>query len=318
MKNFVLIIALLLSTRCALLGQRLPGPGTRSLPRDAQPAMVVEIITPRLSGIVDLPGFRKAVFERQRLCSPDEFSIVGEKESERTLEVTRILPERRSVEMKTADAAEPLTLTLPGTAKAADEKPATIDLVDCSTYAFLELFNEFTNRALLFSPLLPLTTFSLRASVTNASEVAALMERALEEKGIVIVPDGQQFAAVVPKEQVPSLKLHAPEAKSQSQPETAKAVASLKSGGMMPPGMIDFRGADFTGVFSIYATLINARFDLTAPRPATVLPFLYVRTKPPCSVEQAKYVLDTLFAWNGVKMVRDADGKARVVSIKEK
>jgi hypothetical protein len=119
---------------------------------------------PRLAGIVSLAARPCAVLEVTALHqSAAKWFVLSEGQREEDVEVTGIAPEKGSVEVAwqgtnntTVRLNDTTNLPLPG-----------IVLEDAGISAVLQLFDQFTNRTLLRWPVLPATSFSLRASAKD-------------------------------------------------------------------------------------------------------------------------------------------------------
>lgn len=270
---------------------------------------------PQLSGIVNLPGFKKAVFEfGSDCCNTPRFDVLAEGQGDEDLRVIKILPERATVEASINATQAPITLTLSVESNRVSSERLSIELANCSLYSLLELLGEFNGRTLLYSPFLARSNFWVTGSVTDLNGAAKLLERVLAERNIVTVADGDVFMAVVPKEQASKLKLHAPARASRS--SATNNVSKDKSDSRdFPTGAIDFRGADVNQVMDIYSALVGGRFDRGAARPQPVQPFFFLRSRSPLTEEEGVYAFEILLSWQGIKMVRGADGMVRAVPV---
>jgi len=108
---------------------------------------------PRLSGIVDLPGIKEAVFEIPRLPGLDRRPLVlAEGQGLWGLEVLKILPDRRSVQVTVRGLEIPQMLTLDAVTNASSGAATTIELDRSSLHSVLELYGQFSGRTLLYWP----------------------------------------------------------------------------------------------------------------------------------------------------------------------
>jgi hypothetical protein len=146
-------------------------------------------------------------------------------------------------------------------------------------------------------------TADLPADKTNA---IARIERALSENGIEVVQDGPHFVRVFRKESRESLT---------NAPLRGAELAALRGQEALPPGMIDFMGADLNQVLSIYAAMSQR----TILRPMT-LPAPTVSLKSQCALskEELLYAFATVLALNGICMVDDGAKFAQVVPMAER
>ena len=259
----------------------------------------------RLSGIINLTGGKEAVFEF--VTKPGEalrHPVMVEGDIQAGVKLLKILPDRGVVEVSLDGIQTPLTLRLePNSVIAAG---TTIELTNSSLHSVLELYGEFSERTLLHWPVLPPVTFSLTASPRNKAEAALVLQKALAEKGLTNVSDGENFTMIIPIEHASSVKPHAPKAKplNNAKPHPEE----------LPPGTIRLNGAPVEQVFEIYADLVGGKFDRASPRPAAIRPSkTYFFARSALSREECVYVLETLFDWRGIKMKRDADGSVKAI-----
>jgi hypothetical protein len=261
---------------------------------------------PRLSGIVSLPGTKQAVFEfpDNPWYGPRQL-ILREADGLWGLKVLKILPDRRSVEVRVDGADAPLTLTLKAGSNAPPSAAASIELDNARLLSVLELYGQFSDRTLLYWPSLPSLTLSLRADPHTPGELAQLLKETLATNRVAAIADGEKFEMMVPADQAKLVQAH---------PPSPNARGTERPGQKKPhEGMIDFYGADLVQVFDIYALMIGGQFDRTAPTPSVEQPFIWLHTKPGLSEQDGLYALDTLFGWRGIKMVRGTNGLVRAV-----
>jgi hypothetical protein len=261
---------------------------------------------PRLSGIISLPGTKEAVFE-----FPDKPGygprqlILHEADGLWGLKVLKILPERRSVEVRVDGVEAPLTLTLNAGSNAPALAATSIELDKARLLSVLELYGQFSDRTLLYWPSLPSLSLSLKADPRTPAELAQLLKETLATNGVAAIADGENFEMMVPSDQIKAVK---------PQPVRPSTRGSERPGQNKPnEGMIDFYGADLVQVFDIYALMIGGQFDRAAPTPAVVQPFIWLHTKRGLSEQDGLYALETLFGWRGIKMVRGTNGLVRAV-----
>ena len=88
-------------------------------------------------------------------------------------------------------------------------------------------------------------------------------------------------------------------------------------GTILRPGFIDFRQMDVGSVVFFYAELVGgkpAREWQTGFHGAPII----LTTETAMTAGEAKYALDTLFAWRGFKTVRSADDVVRLEPLEPK
>ena len=256
---------------------------------------------PRLSGIVDLPEFKRAIFEfKEDCCSPRQL-VLSEGESMWGLELVSISPTQRSVQVKIEGAAGPMALNLPSRTTSKAVPSPGIELVNASVYSALELYGQFSGKTLLYSPRLPAAGVSVQGPVASRKDAAKMLQTALSDIQISSVTDGDKFMLIVPSDQAGGVKPHAP--RTEPSPKTTAE--------LVQPGMIAFHGVPMEQAYFIYADLIGAKLDRGGTRPAPIQPFIFLYTQSVLSQEEAVYAFDTIFGWQGIKMVRGQDGLVR-------
>jgi len=271
---------------------------------------------PRLAGIVSLADRSSVVLEvvEPRHATPS-LIILSERQREGDVEITRIAPDKGSVELRLQGASSATVrlqnatnLPMPG-----------IVLEDAGINAVLQLFAQYTNRSLLCWPDLPATSFSLRAAAKDQAGGARILAQALVEKGLSIIPDGEKFLMVVPQSKATAVKPHAPLAKALPVSENKTPAATPGSGGtgqeLLPPGMIYFRGADVHQVADIYAMMLRRQFDHSERLPAGGT--ISFKTQTLITKEEGIYALETLLRWSGIKLVPVGEDKLKAVRDRE-
>ena len=152
---------------------------------------------PRLVGIIKLPGPTRAILEtvggwprRMRAF------ILTEGEMDAGIEVLQIYPYEGNARVRLG--GNEMLMSLTGWTNQAPTSVPGIALDQAGLDAVLRLYQGFADRTLLRSPRLPGPTFTLRSIVTNEAQGALLLKKALAEKGITTIPDGDKFVLVVP------------------------------------------------------------------------------------------------------------------------
>jgi hypothetical protein len=271
---------------------------------------------PRLAGIVSLAARPCAVLEVTSLRhSSAKWFILSEGQREEDVEITKITPEKGSVELAwqwtdrtTVRLNDTTNLPVPG-----------IVLEHVGLNAILPLFARFTNRNLLRWPDFPAASFSLRAAAKDRAGAARILEKALVAKDLSIIPDGEKFLMIVPNSKAAVVKPHAPSAKASTDggSKTQAAAPGLGGTGQEPlqPGIIDFRGADLNQVADIYAMMLGRKLDHSERLPAGgTITFATVTS---ITMEDAVYVLETLLRWSGIKLVPLGEDKLKAVRDRE-
>lgn len=165
----------------------------------------------------------------------------------------------------------------------------------------LRLYAEFTGRTVLRPASLPGARLSLVASTTKAADGAAAIEKALRSQGIATVADGDKFVMVIPEAQLSSVRPRSSQLKVATPTE------------LIPAGTINFTGANSEAVARIYAELTGRKFD--AATSARLNGMVNLQTQTPLSKTECLYALDTLFEWQGIKMVPVGEDLIKAVPI---
>lgn len=264
--------------------------------------------TPRLAGIVHLPDLRAAWLETVPTRSGRHFLILRETQREGDVEVLQIDPQGGTVKLLVGRTNVVLTLSLRPQVTQVEAAAGSLELVDAGLDPVLSLYAECKGRTLLRSPRLPATSFTLAALTTNQAQAALVLEKALAERGIATIPDGERFLMVVPASEATAVKPHSADLdtppRNGFRPE------------LMPVGIIQFNEATLYQAADIYASLIGRKLDRNQPRLQATLHIIF-RNQTPLTKEECLYALDTLFYWQGVKVVPVGNGSAMLVPISD-
>jgi hypothetical protein len=265
---------------------------------------------PRLAGIVSLPDRCCAVLTLAAAPkSSAKWFILSQGQRDGDMEVVGIAADKGSADLRwpgagsvTVSLRNATNLPLPG-----------VVLEDASLNVVLSLFDQLTNRSLLRWPSLPAATFSLRAATTDRVGAAQVLAQALVKKGLSIIPDGKKFLMIVPASEVARVNPHAPLSKSPSNGVTELQPAPPGSKDnweeVMPPGVIDFRGADVRQVADIYSLLASRKLDLSGSLGFRTT--IYFRSQTPLTKAEAVYALGTLLRWSGVNLASEGEDEPK-------
>jgi hypothetical protein len=163
----------------------------------------------------------------------------------------------------------------------------------------IQWYGKVTTRTVLQHRSLSDVSITLRARPANELEAGAAIEKALAAKGVRFIPDGSKFVMVVPE-------AHAAGAHPHSS-------ALEPSDPMIPKGEVNFPFMDVYQTFDFYAILVGRKL-VQPDEPIPNGPLIFYN-ETPLSKNEVCYALDTLFAWNGVKIVKVRDDKLRLESI---
>jgi len=164
----------------------------------------------------------------------------------------------------------------------------------------IKIYSELVNRTLLRFPHSLNEKFTIYAAAGSPAEAARVLEKALAEKGMALIPDGDKFTMLVPKAAADRVHPLAPKAKrgSLSTAEPARSDADPKSE-EIPAGVINFPNVDARDVGRIYVEFVGRKLDPVEPFPPAGT--ISLRTQTAMTKEEVVYALETLFAWSGIK-----------------
>jgi hypothetical protein len=260
--------------------------------------------TLKLTGIINLPGHKAAFLERPLGGRWD----LQEAQREGDVEVMRIHPETGSVDLRLGGTNASVTLDRAGKTDHIQTASGSLELVNAQLDLVLGLYARCKGRTLLRSPRLPSAALTTAVSVADEAQAALALEKGLAEHGIVAIPDGEKFVMVVPQTEAATVK-----------PGSSEIKVSTAEGSQaepIPVGMIDFRGTEINQVAQIYADLLGRKLDQTErlAQPTTPVNF---RNEKPLTRQEVVYALETLFKWQGLKVVPVSQDLARLVPASE-
>jgi hypothetical protein len=262
---------------------------------------------PRLAGIVHLPDRRVVILESvpARLGNARPL-ILSEGQREGDVEVLQIDSEKGTAKLRTGRTNVVLNFNLVKQPNFSGSTSFAIMLDNADLDPILTIYSELKGRTLLRSPRLPAISLSLNGSSTNHAQTALMLEKVFAEKGIKTIPDGEKFVMIVPESEAKAVHPHSPEIKTH---DVAGERAEL-----IPPGTLTFLGATVNQVGPIYAELLGRKPE---SNPRSTLPngAIYFQNLTPLSKEECVYALDTLFRWQGVKVIPVGQGLVRLVPL---
>lgn len=186
----------------------------------------------------------------------------------------------------------------------------TIDLAVAELPFVLDLYSRISSRSVLRPPTLPAATVTLRAAATNELEAAAMVERALAEKDIVTIPDGDKFVFAVTKAQAAKVQPRS----SQIRKATAPSHASEA---LIPQGTVRFEGATLPQVLQIYAGLLGRKLEAPDRLP-TGSGLVHFVARTALTKEEMIYAFDTLLAWHNLQVIQVGEEHIKAVRLNQK
>jgi hypothetical protein len=201
-----------------------------------------------------------------------------------------------------------VALVSQGPAQAASPQPQQSG--EATSGVALSIYAELTHRTVLRPAMLPRLSESVISGVlSDTNAVLAALESEFARKDIEVVRDGELFVRLVPKSLMsPALTRELARIKAPP-PGTNQAAES-----QLPPGLLDFRGADLGQVLMIYPHL--AQRMVLRPRVLSGSQ-VWLRTQTPMSHDEALYALKVVLALNGVALVEDGDRFVQAVPLAE-
>jgi hypothetical protein len=264
----------------------------------------------RLAGIVNLPGYKVALLEDSK---PHHWHVLADGQRDGEIEMYKISPAELIANISWYNQNLKLAMEVK-TDQPAGAMP-TIVLEKAKFRSVVAIFQSLCNCTLLQHPQTPDPPFTFHSSATNSLDALHDLQIAFTNNGLVMIPDGEKFLMIGPNSAAPMLIPNSAKTKSS---ETTSNLQSTNSENnaqeLMPPGVIDLRGADFNQVFALYAMLINHKIDSTHPFQGPVRGDFFLFTQTPLSRPEAIYSLGTLINWRGVNVVTQSDGTITAAS----
>jgi len=252
----------------------------------------------RLVGIINLPTSKKLAI----LQDPNHRErILGEGEREGEVEVQAISPAEFTA-MVNVHTNRNVKLTMDGVKIAPGTLTPTIVLQWVHFRSVLYLYQQFRQRTLLMHPKLSNPLFTFRSSATNEAGAIGDLEKAFAEREITLVPDGEKFIMIAPNFVASAL-----------QPRSTRAKPNDSNGDqhheeMLPPGTIDFRGADSYQVLELYGMLVGHNLDRKSRLPPHDFSDYFFKSQTPFSKTESIYALETMLSLHGLNVITQSDG----------
>jgi hypothetical protein len=182
----------------------------------------------------------------------------------------------------------------------------------------LELYQDYCGKTVIRSASLPtLAEFNKPIPSSDTNGMRIVLENELLNKGIEFVPLGEAIVMAVESgwknsataNYIATIKRQLPSSPSVPVPNGEKPAEES-----IPPGTIDFRGADLNQFLDLYAMLLNRNIL----RPTQLAsPTFKLRTQTPFSKSAVIYLLEVLLALNGIASVDDGTNFVQVAPLKQ-
>ena len=252
---------------------------------------------PALEGIFNLPDFERCLVNESGSSQVSYAMAKGERVG--NVEVITINPAEGRVEFMLSPGMRSLVLEI------TNSPPLGISFQNAGLVSVLKLYGQLKGRSILHPFLGYSRTLTLRAPAKTKLEAIEAIEAALKSEGLAVVPDGTKFVLVVPQAQaasaVPRSSLIKASTEKAKQPE------------VLPQGSVCFRNSETMHAVRVYAAYVGRKFEEPDPTPRIANPLLFFESQTPLTLEEARYALDTLFAWQGFEMVEVGEKGIKVV-----
>lgn len=242
----------------------------------------------RVTGIVVKGPLRLALLEfPSRRNGPILRPILRAGEKAEQVEVVSIDDRQGVVVVKVGEA----TSAFPVEGGHPQTEPRTFNVRGADIVQMLEVYQEFSGRTVVRDGSLPGVKVDLRTDgVLLPADAVRALESALNKQGIVAVPVGDKFVAVLRAEEM---------ARANELPPLSVA----DNAEVLPAGMIKFREADVVQVLDIYQELAG-RTVLRSPR---LRGKISVRSQTRMTRAEAIWLLEIALQLNGTRTVRDGE-----------
>jgi len=247
----------------------------------------------KLVGLICGLSQNRVALRRVTLHDGEKDVLLAEGERVEDLEVIRIAPGLGTVDLTLGSKRLQLSFRRPG------EWPSRgLMLEDAPLATVLSLYGPFAHRTLLCSGKIPDAVFTLRTAAATDAEAARAIEKALAEKEISSVPDGDKFLLVLTKSEARTVKPRSSQIRSAD--NAGDAV-------LFPPGALRLIRSDVGLVLDLYAGIAGGKRDRNASLRLAVQPVDLV-SQTPLTKEESLYALEMLLKLRGLKIENAADG----------
>ncbi len=162
-----------------------------------------------------------------------------------------------------------------------------LHLTNAALDQVLTIYEQVKARSLLQHPRLKVERFSIETSSPATADTINAIETSLRDHGIAVLPDGDKFIQIVPVSLTNSVSAAAP-------------VHVSSNANNSPRGAVNFLNAPIAQVLMVYGSLVGKEVENVSRVPYLQITFHNVT---PLEKSEVIYALDTLFAWNGIKIV---------------
>jgi hypothetical protein len=184
----------------------------------------------------------------------------------------------------------------------------------------LELYQEFSAKTVIRSPNLPpLSEFNKPILSSDTNGMRVVLENELLQHGIQLIPHRDVFALAVqvgwsnsPEAQYLATLKPRPSDASPSASLVPNPSDQTHGHEAIPPGTIDFKGADLRQVLDLYSMLVRRTLLLDGQLSS---PTFKVKTQTPLTKSGAIHLVEVALALNGIAAADDGTNFAQVVPV---
>ncbi len=260
---------------------------------------------PTLTGIINVPGYKAAIFERAARFNRS--FVLKEQERFEGTEISEINPHTLKVSARIEGASGTTVLGFKTNYPSVNKSDYGLVLENASLDPVMRIYSEISKRTILRPAAMPALLISASVPGTDTKEVVEALEKALAEKGIVTIPDGDKFVMVVPKAMAGKAKAGSKEIKS-SGPKGSAVIAQAKE--------INFMAATSDQAIAIYAEFVGRKLDRSEGLPPSRI--ISFQNVTPLTRDEVLYAFDTLLDWSGIKLVPGEGDLLRAELISDK
>ena len=259
---------------------------------------------PTLTGIINVPGYKAAIFERTARFNKS--FVLKEQERFEGTEISEINLHTLKVTARINGVSGTTTLGLKTNYPSVNGLEYGLVLENANLDPLLRIYSEISKRTMLRPAAMPALLISTSVPIGSSGEVVKALEKALAAEGIVTIPDGDKFVIVVPKAMAGKVKAGSKDIKSSD----AKGSAVI-----VQPKEILLMAATSDQVMAIYADFAGRKLNPNhGPLPASIVSFQNVT---PLTRDEVLYAFDVLLGWNRMKLVPVEGGFLRPELITE-
>jgi len=172
----------------------------------------------------------------------------------------------------------------------------------------LDLYASIKGKTVLVHPDVKPSPVTISAEAHNKAEATAIIEKALREKGVTILADGNRFEWLVP---AGATNIVSPDALSSSQPSPEPT--STNAVNTLPEGSINFIGVELPQALDVYQALTGLKWIQEPPMSFTNTIAFHNQT--PLTKAETLHAFDVLLAWQGLKVVNADEKSFKVVPV---